>query len=79
MGLSDSSIKKFFKTRKLAFLMFGEMQFLNIFGNKNPKKIPYISGNRTFLYFGKQKPRKNSYISGNRNPKKLLIFLKGTS
>ena len=27
-----------------------------ISGNGNPEKIPYISGNRTFLYFKKWKP-----------------------
>ena len=46
MELSSSSIKKsliFFKKR--AFIMFS--------GNGNPEKIPYISGNETFLYFRK--------------------------
>ena len=78
MELSSSNIKKFLIfSQKKAFLIFREMELPYILGNENPEKIPYISGNGTFLYFGKRKPRKNififqetelSYISGSNFP-----------
>ena len=43
MELSSSNIEKF-------------LIFSSISGNGNPKKIPYISGKKTFLYFRKWKP-----------------------
>ena len=49
MELSDPNIKKFLKfSQKKTFLIFRETE--------TPKKIPYISGNGTFLYFAKRKP-----------------------
>ena len=49
MERSDPKIKKFLKfSQKKAFLIFRETETL--------KKIPYISGDGTFLYFGKPKP-----------------------
>ena len=49
MELPNSDIKKFFIfSQKKAFLIFWEME--------TPKKLPYISGNRTFLYYQKRKP-----------------------
>ena len=36
--------------------MFSKERFPFISGKRNTEKIPYISGNGTFLYFGKQKP-----------------------
>ena len=34
------------------------------FGKRKPRKIQYISRNRTFLYFKKRKPWKTAYILG---------------
>ena len=49
MELCSSNIKKFRTfSQEEAVLIFQEMD--------TPKKIPYISGNGTFLYFRKQKP-----------------------
>ena len=46
MRLSGSNTKKLFTFSQMnAFLIFRK--------TKNPKKIPYISGSRTFLYFNK--------------------------
>ena len=49
MEVFNSNIKKFliFSIKK-AFFVFQQMEML--------KKIPYISGNGTFLYFRKRKP-----------------------
>ena len=47
------------------------MELSYILGNGNPEKIPYISGNGTFLYFEKWKPRKNPLYIRKRN---FLIF-----
>ena len=43
------------------------MELSYILGNGNPEKIPYISGNGTFLYFEKWKPRKNPLYIRKRN------------
>ena len=57
MELSNSNIKKFLIfSQKKAFLIFREMELSYILGNGNPEKIPYVSGNGTFLYFMKRKP-----------------------
>ena len=57
MKLSNYNIKKFLIfSQKKAFLIFREMELSYILGNGNPEKIPYISGNGTFLYFMKRKP-----------------------
>ena len=57
MELSSSKIKTFFIfSQKKAFFVFWQMELFCILEKGNPKKIPYISGNRTFLYFGKLKP-----------------------
>ena len=59
--LFGSDIKKvIIFSQKQAFLIFREMKLSYISGIGNPEKIPYISGNGTFLYFKKRKPRKNS-------------------
>ena len=86
MKLSGSNIKKFLIfSQKKAFLIFLEMELCYILGDENPKKIPYISGNRNFLHFRKRKPRKNSSYFRKRNflifqeteaPKKFLYFRK---
>ena len=36
--------------------IFFKKSFSYVSGNGNPEKIPYISGNGTFLYFKKRKP-----------------------
>ena len=45
MKLSSSNVKK-----KIIFL---KESLLYVSGNRNPPKIPYISGNGAFLYFRK--------------------------
>ena len=41
--------------------------------NENPEKIPYISGNLSFLYFRKWKPEITSYILGSNFPSSKKI------
>ena len=67
MELSGSSMKKFFMfSQKKSALIFQETKtpkkflifslkksFSYISGNGNSEKIPYVSGNETFLYFRK--------------------------
>ena len=54
MELSGSNTKKFFIfSQKKALLIFREIELFNILGNRNPEKVPYISGNGIFLYFRK--------------------------
>ena len=38
-------------SQKKVFLIFWEIELSYNLGNGNPEKIPYISGNETFLYF----------------------------
>ena len=57
MELSDPKIKK-------TSYIFSKESFSYISEEGNPEKIPYISGNGTFLYSGKQK------FSGSKNEKK---------
>ena len=63
MELLNSKKKK--KIHPEIFPYIQEIEISNIFfkksfsyvsGNGNPEKIPYISGNGTFLYFKKRKP-----------------------
>ena len=68
MEPSSSNIKKFLIFfEKKAFLIFLEMKLYCILGNRNPPKIPYISGNEFF------------YILENGNPEKIIYILGGTS
>ena len=54
MELSGSNIKKFLIfSQKKAFLIFWGIELSYILGNGDLEKIPYISGNGTFLYFRK--------------------------
>ena len=51
--------------------IFSKESFSYISGNRNSEKIPYISGNETFLYF---KTESNFHISGSKFSS-LKIFL----
>ena len=54
MVLSSSNTKKFLIcSQQKAFLIFQDIELFYILGYVNPEKIPYISGNQTFLYFRK--------------------------
>ena len=60
MELSGSNTKNFFIfSQKKALLIFREIELFNILGNRNPKKIPYISEKRNFLIFQQTRTLKN--------------------
>ena len=63
MELSGTSIRFFY--------IFSKESFSYISGKGNPEKVPYISGNETFLYFTTPKPRQNSLYFNKQN---FLIF-----
>ena len=69
--------ENFLYSKKWNFLtLILKESFSYISGNVNPQKIPYISGNGTFLYSRKRKPQKKSYISESNFPssKSVLYF-----
>ena len=54
MEISGSDIKKFLIfSQKKAFLIFQQMELSYVSRNGNTEKIPYFSGNGTFLHFRK--------------------------
>ena len=55
MELYSSNIKKCpVFCRQKAFLIFREMELSYILGNRNPEKIPHISGNGIFIFQEKE-------------------------